>query len=122
MKMSWTSTRKSHASVDIPVYFANDIAVGNMPSNQVQVPPSRETWEMRIAKCTERGDLPTATEYMLEMEAAGMKPSRAVETAVLKLYAEYERRKEDKQRKAREEKEKQRKAQRKHSYSVGLGR
>ena len=58
---------------------------------------------------------------MMQMEAAGMTPSRAVVTAVKKLYAEYERRKEDKQRKAREEKERQRKAQRNHSYSVDLG-
>ena len=57
----------------------------------------------------------------MQMEAAGMKPSSAVVTAVMNMYADYERQKEDKQRKAREEKEKQRKAQRNHSYSVDLG-
>ena len=62
-----------------------------------------------------------ATECMMQMEAAGMKPSSAVVTAVMNMYADYERQKEDKQRKVREEKEKQRKAQRKHSYSVDLG-
>ena len=61
-----------------------------------------------------------ATECMMQMEAAGMKPSSAVVTAVMNMYADYERQKGDK-RKVREEKEKQRKAQRKHSYSVDLG-
>ena len=57
----------------------------------------------------------------MQMEAAGMKPSSAVVTAVMNMYDDYERQKEDRQRKAREEKEKQRKAQRNHSYSVDLG-
>ena len=122
MKMSLTSLKKSHVSVDIAsVSYANGTAVGNMPSNQVQVPPSRETWEMLIATCTESADLPMATECMMQMEAAGMKPSYAVETAVMNMYADYERQKEDKQRKARDEEEKQLEAQRKHSCSVHLG-
>ena len=121
MKMSCATARKSHVGIHLPVYFANGTAVGNMSSNQCQVPPSRQTWEMLIATCTESADLPMATECMMQMEAAGMKPSSAVVTAVMNVYADYERQKEDKQRKVREEKEKQRKAQRKHSYSVDLG-
>ena len=106
-----------HASVS----YANGTAVGNMPSNQCKVPPSRGTWEMLIATCTESGDLPTATKCIMEMEAAGMKPSYAVIAPVMKLHAECKRDMEDKQRKGQAEKEKPINAQGKHSCSVDLG-
>ena len=86
---------------------------------EIQVPPSRETWEMLIATCTKSGDLDTATKCMTQMEAAGMKPSTAVVATVLKLGDEYNE-EEDTQRKAREEEETQLEAQRKHSFSVDL--
>jgi hypothetical protein len=88
---------------------STEVAVDVLESLRItKVEPSYKTWELLIATCVKQGDLPLATDFLMQMEKAGMKPPKKLLENVMVLYSEHKEkvkaaRREKRQEEARQE-------------------